>query len=447
LLFDKHTVHETVTWSGFSNNAFIGFLAKYYSARNTHGVYRSFAGSATYSLPSIFSNEEKLLQLLKFALSRTITRHPALCFGVVPSSDTSEAHFVRLKRIQWDDVFVLKHSVASEAEEDTVFEREIGIAHEHIWTDQNCKPGWKAVVIKHDHLSLFSKQRIDFILPIHHGIADGGSGGAFHKALFQYLAEGISTTNINSTWPYPVPSTTPHPILLEEAVPFPDGPLVAPPTTKPNPLPWTGNAPRLEPYISRVHLLTVSSNHLNSALAGCRARKITMTSLLHSLILIYLSKTISSAEAFAAVTPFSMRRFTGVSDEEMVNHISYIVLQWESSLVASLRAAEEGSVAEDECIHEISQKFTSVIMSELAAIPTTHSPGLISFASIPDYNAHNLAGLQKTRLEETYEISNIGLVKIPNNEDTEDTVTMKKLVFSQVSTLSVSVSLFHRDMS
>jgi hypothetical protein len=376
------------------------------------------------------------VQLLKYALSKTISRHPALCFGIVPSSHNSEAHFVRLQQIYWDDVFELKRAIAPETQDDAVLEKEIGMAHEHIWIDQDRKPGWKAVVIKYDQPSGASKQRIDFILPVHHGVADGGSGGAFHKALFQYLTEGINTTNINSTWPYLVESATELPILLEKAVPFPDGPLIAHPATKPNPLPWTGNAPRLEPYVSRVHLLTVSANHLNSALAACRTRKITMSSLLHSLILLYLSKTICSAEAFASVTPFSMRRFSGVSNNEMLNHISYIITQWEPSLVASLRAAEENSEAEGKCIQEVSQKFTSEIASELAAIPTSHSPGLINFASIRDYDAYSLASLKKTRLEETYEISNIGMVKISNNEDTEDTVSMKKFVFSQVSTSS-----------
>ncbi|EHK96332.1 hypothetical protein M7I_7977 [Glarea lozoyensis 74030] len=102
-----------------------------------------------------------------------------------------------------------------------------------------------------------------------------------------------------------------------------------------------------------------------------------------------------------------------------------------SSLVDSLRAAEEDSDEEKMVIQEVSQQFTEEITSDLAGIPTVHSAGLIGFATIPDYDAYCQVGLKKTRIDETYEISNIGLVKLPNNGDGDDKVKLEKLVFSQ----------------
>jgi hypothetical protein len=236
---------------------------------------------------------------------------------------------------------------------------------------------------------------------------------------------------MNSTWPHLIPSTTAIPIPIEVAVPFPKISKLPTSTPPPTPRPWAGNPPRLNPYVSRTHLLILPAERLSTALIACRARKITMTSLLHALFLLYLSKTISSAEAFAATTPYSMRRFSGVSDDEMVNHIAFIVTQWKSSLIESLRAVEEDSEEEKRVIQKVTQQFTEEIASDLAGIPTVHSAGLIGFATIPDYDAHCQAGLKKTRIDETYEISNIGLVKLPNNGDGDDKVTLEKLVFSQ----------------
>ncbi|EPE35527.1 hypothetical protein GLAREA_11226 [Glarea lozoyensis ATCC 20868] len=413
------------------NSVTAGFLAKYYAARNTYGTYRSFAGSATYTLPAKFSNETQLISLLKFAVSKTITRHPALCFGLVPKSDTSDAHFARLPHINWEDVFELKSIKTSIEERNATLEKEIGIVHEHLWTDQTQKPGWKLVAIKYDTLVESSKSTIDVIIPVHHGIADGGSVRVLHKSLFQYLAEGTESLDMNSTWPHLIPPTTAIPIPIEVAVPFPKTSKPTTSTTPPTPQPWAGNSPRLDPYVPRTHLLILPADSLSTALSACRSRKITMTSLLHALFLLYLSKTISSAEAFSATTPYSMRRFSGVSDDEMVNHIAFIVTQWKSSLVDSLRAAEEDSDEEKMVIQEVSQQFTEEITSDLAGIPTVHSAGLIGFATIPDYDAYCQVGLKKTRIDETYEISNIGLVKLPNNGDGDDKVKLEKLVFSQ----------------
>jgi hypothetical protein len=85
----------------------------------------------------------------------------------VPKSDTSDAHFARLPYINWEDVFELKSTKALIEEQNATLEKEIGIVHEHLWTDQTRKPGWKLVVIKYDTFVESSKLKIDVILPVH----------------------------------------------------------------------------------------------------------------------------------------------------------------------------------------------------------------------------------------------------------------------------------------
>ncbi|KAG9237101.1 hypothetical protein BJ875DRAFT_454592 [Amylocarpus encephaloides] len=417
-----------------------GVIARYFAARNTRGIYRSFAGSGVYTLP-LNPEASQFTELLQYALAKTIARHPALCFGLVDKSGASEAHFVRLHQIEWDDVVELQTSSGPVEKQDEVLERHMEIAHNHIWQDQTIKPGWKIIVIRHANPEENFKSRVDLIWPCHHALADGGSGAAFHKTFHQHLSEGLKSPSNTSRWPHPIPPTTPLPITIEEACPLPPNASLAVSKPEFHP-PWLAKPPSLSPYATRVLLLTIPNPQVATALKKCRSLHITMTSLLHSLILLYLSRTLppSDANAFRSCTPYSMRRFSGISDDELVNHISFITSYWDPAAITALRsvAGMEGKREEDDALRRVGTQLQSEIKDELSRVPEAGCGILLALAPIKDLDAYLK---EKLRVRgDSYEVSNIGLVTIRGNPTDEgDGVKVEKLAFSQCAMVAGAV--------
>jgi len=128
---------------------------------------------------------------------------------------------------------------------------------------------------------------------------------------------------------------------------------------------------KFESYISSVLFLTIPAALVPPLLELCRRQlEITLTGLLHSLILIYLAKSVSAAQGFRAVTPYSLRNFTGLSSEEIANHISYILTTWDSTLVSSARVVSENSEEENKLIQLVSKQFRNELSRELDGVPT-----------------------------------------------------------------------------
>lgn len=155
-----------------------------------------------------------------------------------------------------------------------------------------------------------------------------------------------------------------------------------------------------------------------------------MTGLLHSLIVIYLSKTIEEARAFEAVTPYSMRRSTGLSQDEFANHVSYITTRWGREILETARRAAEGSEQEEQLVVRISSQFQEEIKTELERVPRDGPLMLRILPQIKDFDRFCEEGMRGKR-GSTYEISNVGAVKLDEVE-AADAVRLEKLVFTQV---------------
>jgi hypothetical protein len=193
-------------------------LGRYYSASHSRGHYRSCSVPGTY----LFScqDAERIVELVKFSLSKTIERHGVLCYGIFGKSDTEEVRFVRLHEIKWEDVVKFQSSNAKRVDEDVTLAKELGIGHQHLFTDQLRKPAWKVIILKHNPRSPEEDLRADVLFIAHHGLADGTSCAAFHKTFFKYLCQPSSQRNVQSDWPYTVPLTIVRPRFVEEALTF-----------------------------------------------------------------------------------------------------------------------------------------------------------------------------------------------------------------------------------
>ncbi|KAH8648953.1 alcohol acetyltransferase [Tricladium varicosporioides] len=412
-----------------------GLLGKYYAARHAHGHYLSFAITGRYQFSSLtIKNNVEFITLLKYALSYVIRRHPALNYGLVEKTKEKDAHFVRLRTIEWDDAFELQTSSALDAEQqDDVLTRTIGKGHEYHFSDQKHKPAWKVVVIHYDGIAVRDRGTFDVVFLSHHAIADGKSGVAFHKTLFQQLSQADTLHPWPSTWPFIVPDNTPKPSFIEDALPFPLGSRASKQEVRTSPTApevWTSIPPTTKDYSSQVKIFTVPQTELKAVLQICRELHITVTGLLQALIIAYLSKALPEAKAFRGVTPYSMRPFTKASENAIVNHVSFILTEWTEEILTLIRTCLSEDDEKD-IYKKIATQLSTQLKTELEHIPTHGSPGILDIAQISDFDAFCEENMRKPR-STSFELSNVGVVTLgSNNPLRDDGVLLEKLVFTQ----------------
>ncbi|KAF4630132.1 hypothetical protein G7Y89_g8010 [Cudoniella acicularis] len=415
-------------------------LGKYYAARQSRGQYRSCAVTGSYLFTQdAVSSEDALVKLLKDSLWKVLQRHSALCYGVAEKTANSEAQFIRLRAIEWDDVVEFRYSGVAD-ERDVVLASTIGTAHQHLFKDPYRTPAWKIIVLQHHQVPGASSIRVDIAFVSHHAISDGTSCVAFHKTLYYFLSQGPSSSP-GSTWPYIVPISIPPPIAIEDTLqlnpglrnsqsrPFKSTGAVNHDTSDA----WTAappSLPSLDDYVSRVLLLRVPSPQLQGVLKVCRRLNITLTGLLHGFILMYLSQTVHEARGFRSITPYSMRRFTGFSEDEIINHVSSIVTHWDESILTSLRSCRDQQ-SEEGILLRISSRFRDQITEELAQVPVKGAEALVGISEILDFDALCESSMKRKR-GSTYEVSNIGSFKFYHGAGEEaGSVKLEKLIFTQ----------------
>ncbi|KAH8815028.1 alcohol acetyltransferase [Xylogone sp. PMI_703] len=415
-----------------------GILGRHYAARQTAGHYRSCAVTAQYHFTLSL---QSFISLLKYALNKNLQRHPVLSYGLLNRTEESDAQFWRQEKIRWEDVVELRH--VEDNDGDAILSNEIGKAHEYLFVDQTRKPAWKLFVVVHGTESL----AVDLIYVSQHAISDGLSCVAFHKSLYGYLMQGIllSESDLAVEWPYVVLSSTPAPLLVENflnitpAIEKSETATIA--TTKSDktngPEIWTGPKPHLPShaaYASKLQILTIPGANVRQILAKARHLNTTITALLHALLVIYLSRTHPASPTFVAVTPYTLRPFTKISKDEMVNHISYIVSTWDRNVISAIRNAKPDAVDDFEASLPIAKQFRDEIETELKLIEAEcGGPApLREAAAVTDHVAACNAAMNRKR-STTYEISNVGVADFGPSfpGDGKQVLRLEKLVFSQ----------------
>lgn len=409
-------------------NSPAGLLARYYSARHVVGHYRSCGVTGRY----ILSDTQNLSNILKYALAKNIIRHPSLCYSITPESSTSEAELIRLKTINWSDVVNFCTSDLPVGKEDAALAKELGVGHEWLWSDCN-KPTWKIIVLEHENASVdYGLRVVDIAFVSHHAIVDGISAGAFHKSLLAFLQEACTLQNLESDWPVIIPSDISKPQQIEDLVKYTPNSNSSATETDPGSEAWTAlppSLPSISEYNSRVSIITIPSTTLQVILKNCRLHQTTITGLLHSLIVIQLSKLVPESQCFNAVTPYSLRPFSHLPSTEIANHVSYITSSWPTSLIEKARSCFPNTTEENMVIRAISKQYQSEISNELGRIPT-HGPQMLNNVSaIQDFTTYCEEGFGARR-SHTYELSNIGVVTIPALPEPSN-LTLEKLIFTQ----------------
>ena len=410
----------------------------YYASRHDYGHYRSCAVTGIYQFPSNLSDSTRFVETLQYALTKTVERHPELCYGIVNKSKDEPAHLYRLPELRWDDIVEIKNDLIEDG--DAVLEDTAGSIHDRLFTNQYTRPAWSLVVLRYTDQPNLSTIRTDIIFASHHGISDGSSCLAFHKTLQSHLRTGsqLSNEDRRSRWPYQVADDISKPIFLEDKFSLTKF-LDLPAKTKqsdPSFDPWTASAPILDSIDSlrtKAASLSIPFTQVTNILAYCRQRSITLTGLVHGLILIHLSKAVPHAQTFRGTTPVSLRAFTKTSPDEIVNHVSSVYHNWSPEHISIFRRVEEKSTEEDLTITTVAQIYQETVRAEMRDIPI-HGPETVVFAAkVKDFDEFCEQSMKITKRSTTYEISNIGLLKAAELEEEKrvDVVNLEKLIFSQ----------------
>ena len=315
------------------------------------------------------------------ALYHTVAAHPSLCYGILDETPEREAVFLRLQAIHRDDVAELydqdpEDPAASDV--DSAITSLLESSHARMLLDGHRKPPWRAVVFKHgsrwDSGISPKIQKVSIAFLANHAIADGMSHVNFHRTLLHFFNDQEAK---DCVWPYNVPRDIRCPVLLEDAVDLRsrdenDKSEVNYGSTSV----WSGAnmfLPSVEEYASGLRFITIPQNEIGKAVKFSRSRNITLTGLIHGLIVTFLARYVPAGHDFLAVTPYSMRHMSKVSEDEICNHASALVHEFSVPLVSEIRASPEKSLEELDKIIEVGHIFNKDMAAELARSPKNNA--------------------------------------------------------------------------
>lgn len=385
-----------------------GKLERLSTTRHSLGLYRSVIVTCCYTIARPLEARE-LDDLLRLALAKIVARHAALCCCVV-GEDTENPAVHRLESI--DLASVLSFVQLNHFDQ---LARHLERLHDQTWTNVDQSPLWKVVVFQPTVSGATTV--IDIAFVFHHALMDGLSGPAFHKSLLHELQ--------NATSAYTQAGDIPSVIEVPQ-----DIQLIQPLETLVRfSLSWVflarqviqEYAPRLlsgsqdttwaaapcapldeRDFKTRIRLVSVPADESQAMLQAARDQNTTLTALINGIIVKALADAVPAAKQFVATTPYTMRKWTGTSTDEMVNQVSVVQTTYDSAFLDEVRAAHEKSI---EAIWRVARYFQAEMRAALDKVPQDNVIGLLPYVS--SYKDYYMKRLGQPR-ETTFEVSNLG---------------------------------------
>ena len=407
-----------------------GNFERYNIARNHLRFYNNVGTTATYEMPYRLVCENGVEGLTFYVLRRIIEIHPAMSVSIIDEASLNPL-WVRLKEINLKEV-VRFYNIQDQDGEDASRAIVEG-AHQVPFERLGELPLWRLSVIRrhtgseiqeiaHDKITL----EVGFFW--HHGIADGGSGIAFHMEFLNALNKLIIE---NCTLPTSIDSIVIVPKLdllpsIEEAHPLPLSlffiakqilKVILP--TVPDKRLWTGPPIRSENNRTRLHTLFFPFPIVDALVRRCRENNVTLTALVIVIIARVLAKFYPDYKRFKGKTAMSFRRFTGTDKNLMVNYTTSFNHRFSS--VPKLGYINCGGSFSWTTVRACKREINAA-----TAAPNNHTIGLFKF--LRDYFSwlRNTVGSKR---HDSFEVSNVGVMDV----DQSHGVKINRVLFSQSS--------------
>ncbi|OTA01875.1 hypothetical protein A9Z42_0022100 [Trichoderma parareesei] len=424
----------------------LGDIEHFSSSRHHLGIYRCVTVTARHQHPPSSSSSSSPSHLASTSLSPAflaalshIVRHQPMLRVGIAADDSNDAHFTHIPSIDLRDhvSVTLVPCQSAQEYEDRVAQQQ-GWEHDQKFANIAERPPWRITILRPSSDVPELQGIEDVFFAFHHSIMDGTSGRLFHEMLLAApsyqrpttAAEGAEAAAAAAeeepilSFPDPPPSL---PESQEQGVDFTLswsytlrtlwtelGPSFLKPAKQPI---WNAIPIDLSlPYRTRVKTIDYSPEQLSQLLSACRSRSVTLTALLHSLVLTSLAKRIPSPEAapaFAAATPLSMRPYLSPAKSDPAHASSLRCLvagcshEFSPETVSAIRRAEDADVV-NSLIWTIAQHVKAELAQKLAKIPQDDVMGLLKYIS--DWFAF-WRGRDGKQRADSWEISNIGVLK------------------------------------
>ena len=298
-------------------------MERYHITRSHLGFDSCVIVSARYNARGIVLNRQTLYPALSFVLRQL----PALSIQVEIRSEPKEKpRFVRVPHVSLDDVVSFVEERPSDYEES--LNRLIATQLSQSFELGALTPLWRLVVVS----------GCTVIFAYNHGIGDGQSGIAFHRALLCALNSPSDTINVPGD-KVPIPDSLILVPPIEELTSVSVSFLTfletffnafAPMSWTKKATAWTGNpvaaAASLE---TNVRCWEIPASDVTQLLRLCREHKTTLTAFFHTLLIGVCSRHLTDVKeqnralkTIAISIPVSLRRFTGASPYVMCDHAS-----------------------------------------------------------------------------------------------------------------------------
>lgn len=368
---------------------------------------------------------------IEHAVAQAILAHPILQVGI-RDEHTKEPYFVHLPTLDLSQI-VRWVDIDPAADNDSILCRVLEDRHSNLWPDLAHRPGYEVILLapKDSPSSGFT---LDMVFSWHHALGDGTSGTIFHQTLLQALND-----------PSPVPSfsptthtltLTPTPLLPSQESLF-KFPLswtfflktlwteFAPSFLRPAvETPWTGAPITPDHNTTHIRLLTIPAATLTSLLREVKSHSVTLTPLIHILVLRSLSLRLPPS-AFTSSTPISLRRLlppTGAVNPRTAMGV-YLAVQSHTfpSTTAQLLRSDPTNHNQ---LWSLTTQLSTSLKQKVSSLPADDLVGLLPY--ITDPHKRWLGKVGQAR-ETTWEVSNVGAVEM----EAEGGWRVDRMVFSQ----------------
>ncbi|CAK7563026.1 MAG: Alcohol acetyltransferase [Sporothrix epigloea] len=405
----------------------LGGYEQYSSSRHSLGLYQNVITVCRYALPQdpdrLLIGEAQVKASIRKALTTVVLEKLPALRVAIEGEDSKQPVYVSLPTLDLREHLEWVSCMPGQPpdQHDAQFMQDLERENARSWLDVATHSPWRVIVYLNT-----ADGWADVAFAVHHALADGKSGLVFHSHLVETLNSQVTPIQVDDEIE-PILCSTEQPTILpsqEELIKFTLswsffigtiwrqlGPtwLQIVPTAEA----YVGHRVTLEPKLKgNLRAFHLTPRHAAALLASCHAKGVSLTALVHGLMLVLFARRFPAdvATSFEASTPISMRFCVPKSVDldvsrnlgNLVSSYSYV---YGKDAVADGRDVAATEIVDDEKVWRAAEKMGASLKARLANINEDNVLGLMGW--IRDWHGWWREREGKIR-DSTWNISNTG---------------------------------------